>query len=142
MDRNHTAEPEARIHAVECSCGSWPPRTLPSTRQRTPQVVRPRWTIHPHSCIPLSRYGTSIKPLLERGMTPPIKHNIRSPPSFATSRRRHLINDALWWSIKPKSGVSNHPHGARLQTHRCVPAEDRRRGRDCASCASFRALRA
>ncbi|EDQ99093.1 uncharacterized protein LACBIDRAFT_335339 [Laccaria bicolor S238N-H82] len=55
-------------------------------------------SLHPHSCIPLpplSRYGTSINPLLERGTTPPIKYDIRSPPSFATSRR-HVVDDDRW----------------------------------------------
>ena len=54
--------------------------------------------LHPHSCIPLpplSHYGTSINPLLERGTTPAIRYDIRSPPSFATSRR-HLVDDDRW----------------------------------------------
>ncbi|EDQ99113.1 uncharacterized protein LACBIDRAFT_335334 [Laccaria bicolor S238N-H82] len=54
--------------------------------------------LHPHSCIPLpplSLYGTSINPLLKRGTIPPIKYDIRSPPSFATSRR-HLVDDDRW----------------------------------------------
>jgi len=55
-------------------------------------------SLHLHSCIsllPLACYGTSINPLLGRGMTSPIKYDIRSLPSFATSRR-HLVNDDRW----------------------------------------------
>ena len=55
-------------------------------------------SLHPHSSIPLpplSRYGTSINPLLEKGKTSPIKYDIRSPPSFARNRR-HLVDDDRW----------------------------------------------
>ena len=54
--------------------------------------------LHPQSCIPLpplSSYGTFINPLLERGTNPLIIYDIRTPPSFATSRR-HLVEDDRW----------------------------------------------
>ncbi|KIJ92667.1 hypothetical protein K443DRAFT_363464 [Laccaria amethystina LaAM-08-1] len=54
--------------------------------------------LHPQACIPLpplSRDGTLINPLLERGTTPPITYDIRTPPSFATSRC-HLVEDDRW----------------------------------------------
>ena len=54
--------------------------------------------LHPQPCIPLpplSCYGTLINPLLERGTTPLIIYDIRTPPSFATSRR-HLVEDDRW----------------------------------------------
>ena len=54
--------------------------------------------LHPQSRIPLpplSRYGTLINPLLERGTNPLIIYDVRTSPSFATSRR-HLIEDDQW----------------------------------------------
>ena len=54
--------------------------------------------LHPQPCIPLpplSCYGTLINPLLERGSAPLIIYDIRTPPSFATSRR-HLVEDDRW----------------------------------------------
>ena len=54
--------------------------------------------LYPQSCIPLpplSRYGTLINPLLERETNPLIIYDIRTPPSFARSRR-HLVEDDRW----------------------------------------------
>jgi hypothetical protein len=57
--------------------------------------------LHPQSCIPLpplSRYGTLINQLLERGTTPLIIYDIRTPLSFATSRC-HFVEDD-WWQYE------------------------------------------
>ncbi|KIJ92209.1 hypothetical protein K443DRAFT_67677, partial [Laccaria amethystina LaAM-08-1] len=55
-------------------------------------------SLHQHACVPLpplSRYGTSINPLLGRGTTLLIEYDIRLLPSFTTSRC-HLIDDDQW----------------------------------------------
>jgi len=77
---------------------SYSPNVSPMYIASRPSLLGNAPSLHPHSCIPLpplSCYSTSINPLLERGMTPLIKYDIRSPPSFATSRR-HLVDDDRW----------------------------------------------
>ena len=77
---------------------SYTPLVSPTYTASRPSSLGNPLSLHRHSCIPLpplSPYGTSINPLLERGTTPPIKYDIRSPPSFATSRR-HLDDDDRW----------------------------------------------
>ena len=82
--------------SVGSSSASYTPLISPTyTASRVSSLGNPL-SFHPHSCIPLpplSAYGTSINPLLERGTNPPIKYDIRSPPSFATSRRHHVDDD-------------------------------------------------
>jgi hypothetical protein len=77
---------------------SYTPLVSPTYAAGRPSSLANPPGLHPHSCIPLpllSRYGTSINPLLERGTTTPIKYDIRLPPSFATCRR-HLVDDDRW----------------------------------------------
>ncbi|KIJ94310.1 hypothetical protein K443DRAFT_36176, partial [Laccaria amethystina LaAM-08-1] len=104
--RAHASEPYGPATSMNFGLGvsvgspatSYTPLVSP-----TYNASRPSWSgnppsLHRHACIPLpplSRYGTSINPLLGRGTTPLIKYDIRSPPSFATCRR-HLVDDDRW----------------------------------------------
>jgi len=75
---------------------SYSPYVSPMYTASRPSSLGNPPPLHPYSCIPLpplSLYGTSINPLLERGMTPLIKYDISSPPSFAASRRHHIDDD-------------------------------------------------
>ena len=93
--------------SLGCPATSYTPLVLPTYTTDRPSSLGNPPSLHPHSCIPLPplcRYGTSINPLLGRGTTPPIKYDIRSPPSFATSRR-HLVDDD-WWRYERASNPS------------------------------------
>ena len=84
--------------SVGSSATSYTPLVSPTYTASRPSSLGKSPSLHPRSCIPLpplSCYGTSINPLLERGTTPPINYDIRSPPSFATSHR-HLVDDDRW----------------------------------------------
>ncbi|KIJ94317.1 hypothetical protein K443DRAFT_363605 [Laccaria amethystina LaAM-08-1] len=84
--------------SVGSSTTSYTPLVSPTYTESRPSLLGNPPCLHPNSCIPLpplSRYGTSINPLLERGTTPPIKYDIRLPPSFATCRR-HPVDDDRW----------------------------------------------
>ncbi|EDQ99114.1 uncharacterized protein LACBIDRAFT_335335 [Laccaria bicolor S238N-H82] len=102
----HASEPNGPATSMNSGFGwsmgspttSYAPLVSPTYIATRPSSMGNPPPLHPHSCIPLpplSRYGTSINPLLERGTTPSIKYDIRSPPSFATSRR-HLVDDDRW----------------------------------------------
>ena len=82
--------------SVGSPTASYTPLISPTyTASRSSSLGNPL-SLHRHSCKPLpplSPYGTSINPLLERGTNPQIKYDIRSPPSFATSRRHHVDDD-------------------------------------------------
>ena len=86
------------VWSVGSPSTSYTPLVSPTYTASCPSSLGNPPSLHPRCCIPLpslSRYGTSINPLLGRGTTPPIKYDIRSPPSFATSRR-HLGDDDRW----------------------------------------------
>ena len=77
---------------------SYTPLVSPTNTASCPPSLGDPPSLHPHPCIPLpplSPYGTSINPLLARGTISPIKYDIRSPPSFATSHC-HLVDDNRW----------------------------------------------
>ena len=100
----HAPQPYASATSVNSGFGasvgspatSYTALVSPTYTASRPSSLGNPLSLHRHSCIPLpplSRYGTSINPILERGTTPPIKYDIRSPPSFATSRRHHVDDD-------------------------------------------------
>jgi hypothetical protein len=102
----HAPEPYGSATSMNSGLGasvgspstSYTPLVSPTCTASRPYTSGNPPSLHRHSCTPLpplSSYGTSINPLLERGTTPPIKYDIRSPPSFATSRR-HLVDDDRW----------------------------------------------
>jgi len=96
----HATEAYGSARSMNSGCGvrlaaSYTPLDSPTYTASRPSLLDNPPSLHPYSCIPLSWYGTSIKPLLERGMTPPIKHDIRSPPLLATSRC-HLVDNDQW----------------------------------------------
>ena len=99
----HALEPYGSTTSMNSNFGGSPanlctPFVSPTYTASRPSSLGDPPPFHRHSCIPLpplSRYSSSINPLLERGTTPPINYDIRSPPSFATSHR-HLVDDDRW----------------------------------------------
>ena len=100
----HASEPYGPATSMNSGFGvsvgspatSYTPLISPTHTTSRPSSLGTPLSLYPHSCIPLpplSPYGTSINPLLERGTNPPIKYDIRSPPSFARSRRHHVDDD-------------------------------------------------
>ena len=86
------------FESVRFPATSYTPIASPTYTASRPTLFSNPPSLQPGSCIPLppvSRYDTSINPLLERGRTSPNRYDIRSPPSFATSRH-HLVDDHRW----------------------------------------------